>query len=70
MARPTRDLLNILAHLERKKAAFRSLGGAWADITTPQGRLMVTVVGGRAEFERELILARTVEGRARAVARG
>jgi DNA invertase Pin-like site-specific DNA recombinase len=34
------------------------------------GRLMVIVLGGLAEFERELIRARTSEGRARAVERG
>ena len=42
----------------------------WADTTTPHGRLMVTVLGGLAEFERHLILARTDEGRKRAQARG
>jgi hypothetical protein len=47
-----------------------TLGDAWADTTTPHGRLMLTVLGGLAEFERELIRARTGEGRARAVARG
>ena len=47
-----------------------SLGDAWADTTTPHGRLMLTVLGGLAEFERELILARTGDGRARAMARG
>jgi DNA invertase Pin-like site-specific DNA recombinase len=43
---------------------------AWADTTTPHGRLMLTVLGGLAEFERELIRARTGEGRAGAKARG
>src|SRR5262245_16598519 len=43
---------------------------AWADTTSAHGRLMVTVLGGLAEFERELILARTSDGRARAKARG
>jgi DNA invertase Pin-like site-specific DNA recombinase len=52
-----------------KQAGFRSLGDAWADTTTPQGRLMLTVLGGLAECERELIRARTGEGRARAKAR-
>src|SRR3546814_3368135 len=47
-----------------------SLGDPWADTTTPHGRLMLTVLGGLAEFERELIVTRTGEGRARAVARG
>ena len=70
LARSTRDLLNILATIAERKAGFRSLGDAWADTTTPHGRLMLTVLGGLAEFERELIRARTGEGRARAVARG
>jgi DNA invertase Pin-like site-specific DNA recombinase len=43
---------------------------SWADTTTPHGRLMLTVLGGLAEFERELIKARTGEGRARAKAAG
>jgi DNA invertase Pin-like site-specific DNA recombinase len=42
----------------------------WADTTTPRGRLMLTVLGGLAEFEKELIRARTAEGRERAKARG
>ena len=70
LGRSTRDLLNILAHIADKGAAFRSLGDAWADTTTPHGRLMLTVLGGLAEFERELIRARTSEGRERAKARG
>jgi DNA invertase Pin-like site-specific DNA recombinase len=70
LARSTRDLLNTLATITGKQAGFRSLGDAWADTTTPHGRLMLTVLGGLAEFERELIRARTGEGRVRAKARG
>jgi DNA invertase Pin-like site-specific DNA recombinase len=70
LARSTRDLLNTLAVIADRKAGFRSLGDTWADTTTPHGRLMLAVLGGLAEFERELIRARTTEGRARAVARG
>ena len=70
LARSTPDLLNILATIAEKKAGFRSLGDTWADTTTSHGRLMLTVLGGLAEFERELIRARTGEGRARAKARG
>ncbi|ODU54056.1 MAG: resolvase [Acetobacteraceae bacterium SCN 69-10] len=70
LARSTRDLLNILAALGERGVAFRSLTDAWADTTTPHGRLMVTVLGGLAEFERELIRSRTAEGRQRARARG
>jgi DNA invertase Pin-like site-specific DNA recombinase len=70
LARSTRDLLNVLAAISEKKAQFRSLRDVWADTTTPHGRLMLTVLGGLAEFERELIRARTGEGRTRAKARG
>jgi DNA invertase Pin-like site-specific DNA recombinase len=70
LARSTRDLLNTLAAITGKNAGFRSLGDTWADTTTSHGRLMLTVLGGLAEFERNLIRARTGEGRARAVARG
>ncbi len=70
LARSTRDLLNTLAAIIGKKAGFRSLGDTWADTTTSHGRLMLTVLGGLAEFERDLIRNRTGEGRARAKARG
>ena len=52
LARSTRDLLNTLAAISGKKAGFRSLGDPWADNTTSHGRLMLTVLGGLAEFER------------------
>jgi DNA invertase Pin-like site-specific DNA recombinase len=70
LARSTRDLLNVLDAVTKAKAGFRSLKDTWADTTTPHGRLMLTVLGGLAEFERELIRARTGEGRSRAKARG
>ncbi len=70
LARSTRDLLNTLAAIAEKGAGFRSLRDSWADTTTPHGRLMLTVLGGLAEFERELIRTRTGEGRERAKARG
>jgi DNA invertase Pin-like site-specific DNA recombinase len=70
LARSTRDLLNTLATIGEAGASFRSLGVPWADTTTPYGRLMLTVLGGLAEFERHLILSRTDEGRNRAKANG
>jgi DNA invertase Pin-like site-specific DNA recombinase len=70
LARSTRDLLNTLALIAEKKAGFRALSDTWADTTTAHGRLMLTVLAGLAEFERELIRACTGEGRARAKARG
>jgi DNA invertase Pin-like site-specific DNA recombinase len=70
LARSTRDLLNVLDAISKASAGFRSLADAWADTTTPHGRPILTVLGGLAEFERSLILARTAEGRTRAKARG
>jgi DNA invertase Pin-like site-specific DNA recombinase len=70
LARSTRDLLNILAAIAAKEAGFRSLGDTWADTTTPHGRVILAVLGGLAEFERDLIRARTGEGRKRAIANG
>lgn len=70
LARSTRDLLNTVGTIADRKAGFRSLGDAWADTTTSHGRLMLTVLGGLAEFERDLIRSRTGEGRERAKARG
>ena len=70
LARSTRDLLNVLDAIAKAGAGFKSLADTWADTTTPHGRLMLTVLGGLAEFERELIRARTSDGRERAKARG
>lgn len=70
LARSTGDLLNLMKDLSSKGASFLSLADPWADTTTPTGRLILTVLGGLAEFERELIKARTTEGRERAKARG
>jgi DNA invertase Pin-like site-specific DNA recombinase len=70
LARSTRDLLNIIKQIADAGASFKSLKDAWADTTTAHGRLMLTVLGGLAEFERELIIERTSEGRERAMADG
>jgi DNA invertase Pin-like site-specific DNA recombinase len=70
LARSTRDLLNTLDTIGKAGATFKSLGDAWADTTTPAGKLMLTVLGGLAEYERHLILSRTAEGRSRAQASG
>jgi DNA invertase Pin-like site-specific DNA recombinase len=68
-ARPG-NLLNVLAEISKRAAGFKSLKDSWADTTSARGQLMLTILGGLAEFERELIRARTGEGRKRAKARG
>ena len=70
LARSTRDLLNVIDAVCQRGAGFRSLKDAWADTTSAHGRLMLTVLGGLAEFERELIRSRCGEGIVRAKERG
>jgi DNA invertase Pin-like site-specific DNA recombinase len=70
LARSTRDLLNVLATISDKGAGFKSLSEAMIDTTSAHGRLVVQILGAIGEFERELIKARTDEGRKRAMARG
>jgi DNA invertase Pin-like site-specific DNA recombinase len=65
LARSTGDLLNTLAAITAKKAGFKSLSDTWADTRTSHGRLMLTVLGRLAEFERDLTRTRTAEGRNR-----
>jgi Resolvase, N terminal domain len=51
LARSTRDLLNTLDAVAKAGATFKSLADTWADTTTPHGKLMLTILGGLAEFE-------------------
>jgi DNA invertase Pin-like site-specific DNA recombinase len=70
LARSTRDLLVTLDHIAQAGASFKSLADAWCNTSTPHGKLLVTVLGSLAEFERTLIAERTGEGRRRAQANG
>ena len=70
LARSSRDLHNILHELEALSCGFVSLGETWCDTTTDVGRLMLTIMGGIAEFERGLIRKRCEEGIERAKAKG
>src|SRR5262249_8334383 len=54
LARSTRDLLNSLAAVGEAGASFKSLGDAWADTTTPHGRLMLTVLACRVRTPLDL----------------
>jgi DNA invertase Pin-like site-specific DNA recombinase len=70
LARSSRDLHNILHELKSLSCGFVSVGEAWCDTTTDVGRLMLTIMGGIAEFERGLIRKRCEEGIARAKRKG
>src|SRR6478609_5577552 len=70
LARSTFDLFGIVKRIVDAKAHFRSLAEPWADTGTSTGRLMLAVLGGLADVERDLIRTRTAEGRSRAKARG
>ncbi len=65
-ARSTSDLLDIVHTIETRGAKLKAPTDSWADTTTPTGKLILTVLGGLAEFERSLIAERTAEGRERA----
>src|SRR5436305_5929034 len=70
LARSTFDLFSIVKRIVDAKAQFRSLAEPWADTGTSTGRLMLPVLGGLADVERDLIRTRTAEGRSRAKAQG
>src|SRR5271168_3619342 len=70
LARSTFDLFSIVKMIADAGARFRSLAEPWADTGTSTGRLMLAVLGGLADVERDLIRTRTAEGRSRAKARG
>jgi DNA invertase Pin-like site-specific DNA recombinase len=70
LARSTFDLFAIVKRIVDAGAQFRSLAEPWADTGTSTGRLMIAVLGGLADVERDLIRTRTAEGRGRAKARG
>jgi DNA invertase Pin-like site-specific DNA recombinase len=72
LARSVADLLGIIGRLEAKGVALRvlSMGGSQVDTGTPTGRLMLTMLGAVAEFERALMLERQREGIAKAKSAG
>jgi DNA invertase Pin-like site-specific DNA recombinase len=70
LARSTFDLFGIVKRIVDAKAQFRSLAEPWADTGTSTGRLILAVLGGLADVERDLIRTRTAEGRSRAKAQG
>ena len=70
LARSSRDLHNILHELQERDCGFVSLGESWCDSTSEVGRLMLTIMGGIAEFERGLIRKRCEEGILRAKRKG
>ena len=69
LARSTYDLFNIIEDLNKKNVSFVSLKEN-VDTSTPQGKLMLTIFAGLAQFERECILQRQAEGIAIAKAEG
>src|ERR1700739_3022977 len=70
LARSTFDLFGIVKRIVDAKAQFRSLAEPWAETGTSRGRLVLAVLGGLADVERDLIRTRTAEGRSRAKAQG
>ena len=69
MARSVAHLLDIVSIIEARGAALRILDMA-IDTSTPNGRLMLNILGSVAQFEREIMLERQREGIAKAKAAG
>ncbi|RWT30809.1 recombinase family protein [Aeromonas caviae] len=61
LARNTRHLLEISEYLQQRQVALRILN-LGIDTSTPTGKLMLTMIGAIATFERELMLERQAEG--------
>src|ERR1700676_2063759 len=72
LARSTTDLLRIVEDLDRRGVGLIMLsrGGQQIDTRSPTGKLMITMLGAIAEFERGLLLERQREGVAKAKADG
>lgn len=70
LARSTFELFAIIKQVVDAGGQFLSLAEPWADTSTSTGRMMIAVLGGLADVERDLIRTRTSEGRARAKERG
>lgn len=69
LARSVAHLLEVLDELKAKGASLRILDMG-IDTGTSTGKLMLTILGGIAEFEREVMLERQREGIAKAKAAG
>ena len=69
IARSTKHLLEIVETLESKGVAFRVLN-INLDTSSPTGKLMLTMLGAIATFEREMMLERQREGIAKAKEKG
>lgn len=69
LARSVAHLLDLLTALETKGASLRILSMG-IDTSTATGKLMLTILAGVAEFEREIMLERQREGIAKAKAAG
>jgi DNA invertase Pin-like site-specific DNA recombinase len=69
LARSMRDLMNIVDQIQERQASLRIVAMN-LDTTTPTGRLMLSMLGSVAQFEREMMLERQREGIAKAKAEG
>ena len=70
LGRSLKDVLNTLQTITEKGAGFKVLDNPALDTSNAYGQLLLNVLGALAQFERDLIIARTSEGRARAKAAG
>lgn len=70
IARSTTELLRLVEDFQKRDIALKSLQEPWADTTSSVGKLIITIMAGIAEFERDLIRQRSRDGREAAKKRG
>ncbi len=70
IARSTSELLKIVEHLAKLEVGLTSIQEPWVNTTSAAGKMIITVMAGVAEFERDLIQQRAKDGRQAAVKRG
>ena len=70
IARSTRELLETVDHFKQLEVSIVSLQEPWADTTNASGKMIMTIMAGIAEFERDLIKQRAKDGRDAAARRG
>ncbi|MDF2907942.1 MAG: resolvase, terminal domain protein [Herbinix sp.] len=70
VSRSTQDMLKLVQDITDKGCYIKSMNESWLDTSSPSGKLMLTIFSGMAQFERDLLLQRTSEGRTMAKKRG
>jgi len=70
ISRSTKDFFDFLKQLDASNVKLDAIDQPELSTNTPTGELLLTILAGVAQFERSLIISRTLDGLARARAKG